>query len=159
MSRVIDAVILDLDGVLVDSQPAALKATIDTLAEYGIDLTDSEVREQVGGGTRKYLRFFLEKELDLDQVDECIGKATDRKDNLQMGYTDRVALLLLAKRILIRLNDNGYSIALAAMSARNVGDRILDYHKFEDYFNVIMTTGDLVNRKPDLQYLGKRLIN
>jgi phosphoglycolate phosphatase-like HAD superfamily hydrolase len=76
-----------------------------------------------------------------------------------MGYTDRVALLLLAKRILIRLNDNGYSIALATMSARNVGDRILDYHKFEDYFNVIMTTGDLVNRKPDLQYLGKRLIN
>jgi beta-phosphoglucomutase-like phosphatase (HAD superfamily) len=52
MSRVIDAVILDLDGVLVDSQPAALKATIDTLAEYGIDLTDSEVREQVGSGTR-----------------------------------------------------------------------------------------------------------
>ena len=35
------------------------------------------------------------------------------------------------------------------MSARNVGDRILDYHKLEDYFNVIMTAGDLVNRKPD----------
>ena len=72
-----------------------------------------------------------------------------------MGYTDRVALLLLAKRILIRLKDNGYSLALATMSARNVGDRILDYRKFEDYFNVIMTTGDLVNRKPDPEILRK----
>jgi beta-phosphoglucomutase-like phosphatase (HAD superfamily) len=100
MSRVIDAVIFDLDGVLVDSQPAALKAIIDTLAEYGIDLIDSEVREQVGGGTRKYLRFFLEKKLDLDQVDECIDEATDRKNNLQMGYTDRVGLLPLSERLL-----------------------------------------------------------
>ena len=103
MSRVIDAVIFDPDGVLVDSQPAALKATIDTLAGYGIDVVDSEVRELVGSGARKYLRFFLEKELDIDQVDECIDEATDRKNNLQMGYTDRVALLLLAKRLLIRL--------------------------------------------------------
>ena len=103
MGRVIDAVIFDPDGVLVDSQPAALKATIDTLAGYGIDVVDSEVRELVGSGARKYLRFFLEKELDIDQVDECIDEATDRKNNLQMGYTDRVALLLLAKRLLIRL--------------------------------------------------------
>ena len=74
-----------------------------------------------------------------------------------MGYTDRVALLLLAKRILIRLKDNGYSLALATMSARNVGDRILDYHIFEDYFYVIMTTGDLVNRKPDPEILRKTI--
>ena len=72
-----------------------------------------------------------------------------------MGYTLCVALLLLAKRILIRLKDNGYSLALATMSARNVGDWILDYHKFEDYFNVIMTTGHLVNRKPDPEILRK----
>ena len=52
MSRVIDAVIFDLDGVLVDSQPAALKATNNTPAWYGIGVTDSEVAEQVGSGTR-----------------------------------------------------------------------------------------------------------
>ena len=52
MSRVIDAVIFDLDGVLVDSQPAAPKATNNTPAWYGIGVTDSEVAEQVGSGTR-----------------------------------------------------------------------------------------------------------
>ena len=52
MSRGFGAVIFDLDGVLVDSQPAALKATNNTPTWYGIGVTDSEVAEQVGSGTR-----------------------------------------------------------------------------------------------------------
>jgi HAD superfamily hydrolase (TIGR01549 family) len=66
-------------------------------------------------------------------------------------------LLPLTKLILILLKDNAYSFALGTMSARNVGYRILDYHKFEDYFNVIMTTGDLANRKPDPETLRKTI--
>lgn len=52
MSRGFDAVIFDLDGVLVDSQLAKLKATNNTPAWSGIGVTDSEVAERVGSGTR-----------------------------------------------------------------------------------------------------------
>ena len=43
------------------------------------------------------------------------------------------------------------------MSARNVVDRILDYHKIEDYFDVVMTADDVLNGKPDPEILWKTI--
>ena len=50
MNRQIDAVIFDLDGTLVDSQPAVLRATQEALARFDISVSDQEVRERFGGG-------------------------------------------------------------------------------------------------------------
>ena len=51
----IESIIFDLDGTLVDSQPAAIRSTIEVLSHLGIDVRDIEGREQFGGGSRKLL--------------------------------------------------------------------------------------------------------
>ena len=53
MGRTIDTIIFDLDGTLVDSQPAALGATIEALAQFEVRVTATELREQFGGGVRR----------------------------------------------------------------------------------------------------------
>ena len=58
--RAIDAVIFDLDGTLVDSQPAAIEATIQALSRFEVHVTAAEVREQFGGGSQKLVGYFLE---------------------------------------------------------------------------------------------------
>lgn len=51
MAGTIDTIIFDLDGTLVDSQPAALGASIETMPRFGVHVTDADVREQFAGGT------------------------------------------------------------------------------------------------------------
>ena len=92
MGRTIDTIIFDLDGTLVDSQPAALGATIEALSRFGVQVTATEVREQFGGGSRKLIGYFLERALSLDEADGALDEATQLKIDLQVSFTDRVVL-------------------------------------------------------------------
>ena len=52
MNEKIDTVVFDLDGTLVDSQPATLGATIKALAHFDVHVTATDLREVFGGGAR-----------------------------------------------------------------------------------------------------------
>ena len=100
MGRTIDTIIFDLDGTLVDSQPAALGATIEALARFGVHVTAAQVREQFGGGARKLLRYFLDRDLSLDKAGRVIDDAIPLRNELQLSFTDRVVLLPQARQLL-----------------------------------------------------------
>lgn len=157
MARTIDTVIFDLDGTLIDSQPAALGATIDTLARFEVHVTATELREQFGGGARKLLRYFLDRDLGLDQAGQAIDEAIQLRNDLQLIFTDKVSLLPQARQLLDSLKDNGYRLALATMSARNIVDKILSYHGIDGYFDAVMTADDVIHVKPHPEILTKTI--
>lgn len=157
MDRTIDTVIFDLDGTLVDSQPAALGATVEALSQYGVQVTTAEVREQFGGGARKLLRYFLDRDLGLDEAGRAIDDATRLRNVIQLSFTDRVILLPQARQLLDSLKDSGYRLALATMSARNVVDKISSYHGIKEHFDAVMTADDVIHVKPDPEILTKTM--
>ena len=151
----IDTVIFDLDGTLIDSQPSALGGAIEALSRFGVHVTESELREQFGGGTRKIMQHFLGRDLSPDDASRAIDEATELKISLQASFTDRVVLLPNAKQLLQRLKDNRFKLALATMAARDVVDAVLDFHGIEEHFDVVMTSDDVINVKPDPEILTK----
>lgn len=155
MDSTIDTVIFDLDGTLVDSQPAVIEATIEALARFGVHVTATQIREQFGGGSRKLLRFFLDEVLCVDQADRAIDEAIDLRLNLQMSFTERVVLLPQARQLLVSLKDTGYKLALATMSAREVVDKVSSYHGIKELFDHVMTADDVIHVKPDPEILTK----
>ncbi len=157
MAGTIDTIIFDLDGTLVDSQPAALGASIEALSRFGVHVTATEVREQFGGGARKLLRYFLDRDLSLDEANRAIDPATDLRNDLQLSYTDTVILLPQARELLFLLKDSGYRLALATMSARNVVDKISIYHGINELFDAVMTADDVIHVKPDPEILTKTI--
>lgn len=49
----IELVIFDCDGVLVDSERLAIKIDVQVLAKLGCPMTEDEVIERFGGGLRR----------------------------------------------------------------------------------------------------------
>ena len=154
----IDTIIFDLDGTLVDSQPAALGAIVEALSRFGVHVTDTEVREQFGGGARKLLQYFLDRSLSLDQASRVIDEAIQLRNDLQVSFTDRVALLPQVKQLLDVLKDGGYRLAMATMSAREVADELLSYHAIAEYFEQTVTADDVIHGTPDPEILGKTVM-
>ncbi|SVC75441.1 uncharacterized protein METZ01_LOCUS328295, partial [marine metagenome] len=93
MTNMIDTVIFDLDGTLVDSQPAALGATIDALSRFDVQVTEADLREVFGGGARRLLNNFLERDLGMDRAAEVVEEAIQLRASLQLDLTSEVVLL------------------------------------------------------------------
>ena len=121
----IESIIFDLDGTLVDSQPADIRSTIEALSHVGIDVSDIEVREQFGGGSRKLLSYFMNKELGNEKANELLDQAIKLRLDLQVSFTDQVVLLPNVKELLGLLRDSNYKLALATMSSGAVAHQIL----------------------------------
>ena len=157
MVKNIDAVIFDLDGTLVDSQPAALGAAIEAVSRLGVTVTAAELREQFGGGARKLLRYFLDRDLGVEEAGRLIDGAIQQRSDIQLSLIDRVTLLPNAKELLVSLKNGGYRLALATMSSRNIVGEVLSHHGIKSYFDAVMTADDVVHVKPDPEILTKTI--
>jgi HAD superfamily hydrolase (TIGR01509 family) len=155
VGKTIDDVIFDLDGTLIDSQPAALGASIEALSRFGVQVTAPEIRMQFGGGSRKLMQHFLERDLSAGKAGRALDEATQLKISLQASFTDRVVLLPQARELLVLLKDSGYRLALATMAARDAVDEILSHHGIQKYFDHVLTADDVTHGKPDPEILTK----
>ena len=152
-----DSIILDLDGTLVDSQPAAIRSTTEALSNFGIHITDGQVREQFGGGSRKLLWYFLNKNLGEEKATEVIDHAMRLRLDLQVSFTDQVVLLPYVKRLLDLFKTDNFKLALATMSSGDVVRQILIHHGMTDYFDQVVTADDVSKVKPDPEILIKTI--
>ncbi|MCH7802430.1 MAG: HAD family hydrolase [Chloroflexi bacterium] len=155
MSRQIDAVIFDLDGTLVDSQPAVLRATQEALARFDINVSDDEVRARFGGGSRNIMSYFLVRDLGKANANKKIDEAVEAKNSLQVEYSTEVGLLPGVKRLLSQLKQDGFLIGIATMGAGDVARRVLSHNRIDTYFARVLTVDDVTNPKPDPEILVK----
>ena len=146
MTNKIDTVIFDLDGTLVDSQPAALGATIKALSQFEVQVTADEVREVFGGGAENLLRHFLQRDL---------GAAGQWRAVRQLELISETLLLPGVKELMASVKAGKYKLAVATMSSRAVVDSVLKFHGIGQYFDVVLTIDDVTKGKPDPEILIK----
>lgn len=144
------AVILDLDGLLVDSEPLHLRVFNATLARYSVhyEIGDEEFgREFVGISQRRnaeYLitRFGLQVAVEMlmrehvEQYMHIIADATNLK------------LMPGAEELLAYLCANKIEMAVASGSPRDQVDLILNGLDIASYFRTTVTGSDVANLKP-----------
>lgn len=143
----IQTVIFDMDGVIVDTEPVHRYAYFKQFEELNIEVTEAMYTSFTGFSTRNTFQtlkeqFQLEHEVeDLIQRKRSIfNGAFDTKEDLE---------LLEGVRTLIEdLHQNGIQLILASSASKVTIDRVFTRFGLHDYFTHIVSGEDFPKSKP-----------
>ncbi len=130
----IKAVIFDMDGLLIDSEPLWKIAEIEGFAKVGLDVTAKSLEESVGLRIDEVVKIWHSKyqwtNLSVEDVTNDIVNILIREINAQgealPGVIDTLKLL----------KQNNYKIGLATSSYQRIVDAVLDKLNIAQYFDV-----------------------
>ncbi|HEU0035091.1 MAG TPA: HAD family hydrolase [Kofleriaceae bacterium] len=139
------AVLLDVDGTLVDSNDAHAHCWVEAFAERDLDVSYARVRRMIGmGGDRL--------------IELVAGYPRDSKDSKRLG--ERRAELFLDKwlpqvkpldgtrELLLRLRADGYQYAIASAAKAEELTPLLELAGIADLCDRITTSSDVTDSKP-----------
>ncbi len=141
----IEAVIFDIDGTLVDSVDLHARAWQETFKRFGKDIPFADVRRQIGkGGDQLMPVFFSKKELDV------FGAEMEkyRGDLFKREYLSQVRAFPRVRELFERVRADGKKLALAS-SAKE--DELKNYKKLariEDLVEEETSADDAEKSKP-----------
>ncbi len=150
------AVIFDLDGVIIDSEPLHKRAWKVVFEEKRIFLRDEELAESIGTTDHSLLkRIIRENNLDPDW-----GKWYEKKGEKYKALLKNNLQVFPGATSLIKKLSERYSLALASSAWRENIEFVLNKLRLTKYFKVVMGREDAGNHKPHPEvYLlaGERL--
>jgi HAD superfamily hydrolase (TIGR01509 family) len=121
--KLIEAIIFDVDGTLVDSVDLHAQAWQEAFARFGKQIPYESVRSQIGKGGDQLMPVFLSKE-ELEEFGERLEKY--RGELFKREYMSRVRSFPKVRELFERIRRDGKRIALAS-SAK--GDELATYKK------------------------------
>jgi HAD superfamily hydrolase (TIGR01509 family) len=142
----IRAVIFDMDGIIVDSEPYSVQALIDVLRQYGVEPTQDDLRRSYGRRVQDdFVDYFSRYGVTAD-VQVAIAHKDARYYHLAAG---RLQPFPGVMPLLKRLRDHGYRLALASS-----GDRVkvafgMQALKLNGTFEAIVSGDHVSHSKPD----------
>ena len=140
------AVIFDMDGVLVDSQPYHFKADIDTMAEYGV-IIDQKFYEAFAGTLTSDRMRILKDLFKLDiPVEEMVKKREDMI--LEIMAREDIKPVSGIPEFLKSIKNRGLKTAVASSSGYDLIGLILSRLGISEYFDSITSGNDVKRGKP-----------
>ena len=150
------AVIFDMDGVLVDSEAYWNRASVDFAREAGKSWTEHDHHACMGCAPQEWTRYMREH-LDLPYSLEDIRAEVIKR--IQACYAERLPLLPGAIQA-VRTAASEYTVALASGSPSELVDLVMDLTGLNRVFRAIVS-GDSVKRgkpAPDIYLEAARRI-
>jgi HAD superfamily hydrolase (TIGR01509 family) len=141
----LDAVIFDMDGVLVDSEPLHVEATRRLLATYGVVYSEAENEEFIGFTD---LEIFATLRIRHGLVPSTEELARRFASGL-IGLLEREAVPRPGvPAVLETLQRSGYRLALASSSTPEVIAATLRALRIERYFPIVVSSVEVGRGKP-----------
>ncbi len=141
----ISAVICDIDGTLIDSVPAHIEAWKRAFSRFGKEVSDEEIRHQIGKGNDDMLPVFFSGE-ELDRFRPELEKY--RGELFKREYLPSLKPFPHVRDLFERINDDGITIALGSTAK---GEDIAIYKaiaRIEDLVSCAVCSEEVEHSKP-----------
>ena len=140
------AVLWDMDGTIVDTEPYWMRAETELVAEHGGTWSEAQGMQLVGSGLVQSARILQQAGVALE-VDEIINTLTDRvMAQIEQGVPWRPG----ARELIDGLRAEGIPIALVTMSIRRMALQVAAAIG-DDVFGVVIAGDDVEHAKPHPQ--------
>ncbi|MBA3639916.1 MAG: HAD family hydrolase [Acidobacteria bacterium] len=140
------AVILDVDGTLVDSNDAHARAWVNAFAEHGITVAFDHVRRSIGMGGDKLMPEVSGIE-ESTQLGEKI--ASRRGEIFASEYLPSIKPFPQVRELLQRFADDGFVLAVASSAKESELGPLLERADVQDLISSKTSSDDADNSKPD----------
>jgi len=141
----IQAVIFDMDGVIIDSEPYQSLAFKEVLAGYGLGPFQEAIVQTPGVTTERNWEAFKERYGISDSVETLSSRSRAAYVRLISG---RIQARPGALELISSLKQADYRLALASSSIASV-KVVVESLKLESQFDVILRGSDVIRHKPD----------
>lgn len=139
------AIIFDMDGVIIDSEPVHFKIERKLLEELGGRISHEE-HEKFVGTTDFYMWNTFKDQFNLDpSVDEMI----DMKRSRFIDNIDKIELIPNFLNFIDLVKREGYKLALASSNNKRAVEEVVDIFDLEKYFDFIISGEEVEKGKPD----------
>jgi HAD superfamily hydrolase (TIGR01509 family) len=141
----LQGVIFDMDGVIIDSHPAHRRAWQEFLRSLGKDVSHADLDFVLDGRKRnEILRHFLG-----DLSEHELRHYGDRKDKFFREALPDVKPIQGVIELIVELHDAGVPIAVATSASESRTRYTLQQLHLSRHFAVVVTGSDVVVGKPD----------
>ena len=141
----VKAVLLDMDGTLIDSNGLHAESWQRAFAEFGIEVGFETALKQIGKGGDHLLPTFVPKE----KV-ETTGKAIEkfRKELFEREYLSQVKPFPKVRQLIERMKNSGLTIAMASSAGKEELQKYKKIANIDDLVEEETTSEDAENSKP-----------
>src|SRR5215469_12643456 len=138
------AILFDLDGVIIDSEPLHEKAYRQTSLHLGRDLTQEEVASLKGTvdeiGAAKLLEYNPTATLSVPQVMEY-------NNNIYKAMFDQMRLIPGSQEFIQKAHKKGFKLGLTTSALQENQRRSFEMFNLWPFFSAIITGEDIINWK------------
>ncbi|WP_035671859.1 HAD family phosphatase [Flavobacterium sp. 83] len=143
----IQTVIFDMDGVIVDTEPVHRYAYFKQFDELNIAVTEDLYTSFTGNSTRNIFQKLKEKfNLDQDVEDLILRKRSIFNDAFDLK--EDLELLEGVEKLIKELHQNGIQLILASSASKVTIERVFRRFKLHEYFTHIVSGEDFPKSKP-----------
>jgi HAD superfamily hydrolase (TIGR01509 family) len=141
----IRAVLFDMDGVLVDSEPLHIEAGRKTLDSLGVSISDVEFRSYMGRTSKIMLTDVIRK-YRLNITVQSIYPM--HQQNLMRLYNEKVEPIPGISELIADCRKREYKMAVASSSDRVLIQTVLDKFHWTGYFEAVVSGEETERAKP-----------
>lgn len=141
-----EAVLLDVDGTLVDSNDAHAEAWVVAFRDHGFDVPFEKVRERIGKGGDKVLSELA----DLNEADPQAKAVQEARSRLFLQeYAPKLEAFPKVRELVLRLKKAGLKVVVASSAQDKELEILLKIAGVDDLIEAQTSSDDAENSKPD----------
>ena len=146
MTKEIKAVIFDMDGVLIDSEPLWRKAMIEGFASIGVLITEEDCKKTTGNRLKEVVEYWFEK---LDILDFLPTEIEHRIINMLVKLINNEGKAISGVIEVINFcNNKNIKIGLATSSSNQLMEAVLEKLNLKNTFKSSISAENMEYGKP-----------